>query len=334
MTKEKNSENVLTTNQHNTMIHNSVQNILVPITISSGGESTLNQALYFQKLFSTRITLLQIIPPSSGLKRWIPQGNNNSTAREAHLDLIQMVKQRFNGIVPDYIRLETRNGNNTSEILRITSKSNIDFILIPDLKNIVNTRESKELNKMVQIISESGCPIFFSNETCTIDSIREILLPIDITKKSKQLVQWTMQLASLFKAQVQIVSVLKVNIDYKKSLAYRKANLIKSWMINSGIRCDFTIYTSEVENLQEAVHRFAKTHQPDLIVAMPQQESLLLTNKAKPIIPDLLNKIRKPVFSIAPPCESIFSDLLISLKGNPGTGYINLKQQDQEIQIL
>lgn len=311
-----------------------IRNILVPVSSLSGGEATLNQALYFQKLFSSRITLLQVIPDSTGIRKLLPNSKNDHLLREAHWNLIEVVKQRCNGIVPDFIRMETRYGNNTTEILKITKEAEIDFILVPHSEHSEEEVNENEMARMSRILTKTDCPVFFAPANWMLDGVRNILLPIEITRKSKRLVQWTMQLAAHFKASVQIVSVLNVKMNYKKSLAYRKAKLIKNWMINSGIACSFEIYTSEVQNLQEAVLHFSQSHQPDLVVAMPQQESMLAKNKANAIIPTLLNQLKTPVFSIAPPCESIFTDLLVAFKSHPFPQYSALKDEDQEIRLL
>ncbi|MCK7521591.1 MAG: universal stress protein [Ignavibacteriales bacterium] len=97
------------------------------------------------------------------------------------------------------------------------------MIIIKKSKRIIGKFAAFRKNNADILIGKSFCPVLTISENFTHDGIREIVMPVDITKKTEEKVRWAIYLAKNFNARVTVISVLDINIDARKSLTYQKA---------------------------------------------------------------------------------------------------------------
>lgn len=278
---------------------NLIKKILISATCNEEGKMVLKQALFFQEIFSCTITLLYVIPQSSLLDTLFgdKQVLEVDQKREALEELNKCMAGYFNGAIPDFIKMEVVVGEMGEVILQTISEQKYDLIIMKEHKQIGNLL-SKIKRISDKIISKAVCPVMIIHEKWDKTGINEILVPIDVTKKCKSAVLWASALSKKLGARIQIVSVITTNVKIEKSLTYKRAELIKAWILNQGIDCEMTIIKSEQETMHEALLNFSEEGNADLIMILTHEEYIMSNNYLARFAKEVIHRSPKPVLSV------------------------------------
>ncbi len=230
---------------------------MVPIAINKNGKTAINQAMYFHQVFSSRITLLHIVPETHILNQIFKNKEFEIKKKRSKKKLIRYVKKFFKGTIPDYIDLKIITGELVPTILKIADNQKFDLIIIKKSKRNTGFLYNLRKHNTDRIIGSSSCPVLTIKEDWTNMGIREILLPLDIGKQIRNKVFWAIELAQKFNAKIRIVSVLKLDIDVKDSYTFRKAEALERWIRDRGIECEIKILKSKEHKMHEAVQIYS-----------------------------------------------------------------------------
>lgn len=296
------------------MVEISIDKILVPIAITREGKTALNQAVYFHQVFSSRITLLHIVPPSHIIDRIFKHKEYKLRKKRSQKKLTGFVKRNCKGTIPDYIDLKIIVGELVPTILKIADNKKYDLIIIKKSKKTNGLFYNLRKHNTDRIIGASSCPVLTIKETWTKTGIREILIPIEIGKQIRTKIFWAIELALKFKAKIRIISVLRVNIDIEESYTYRKCKILEKWIKGHDIECEISILKSKEQTMHEAVQFFSKKECPDLTIITTHQESVINENYIGRFASEIIHNCPTPVLSIMTERDNVFSVMLNLLK--------------------
>lgn len=296
------------------MIKTNINKILVPIAISKGGKIAISQALYFHQVFSSRITILHIVPAAYIISRIFKNKEYEQNKKRNQKKLTKFVKFFFKGGIPAYIDLRIIVGELVPIILKTADDQKYDLIIIKKSKKIKGVFYNLRKHNTDRIIGASPCPVLTIKETWTKIGIREILIPLDISKQFRTKIFWAIELALKFKAKIRIISVLRFNIGIEESYTYRKCKILEKWIKGHDIECDIRILKSKEHKMHEAVKFFSKKERPDLTIIMTHQESVMNENYIGRFAAEIIHNCPTPVLSIVPGHDNVFSVLLNSFK--------------------
>lgn len=292
------------------MVEINIEYILVPLQFNKGGRTALNQAMFFQKVYSSKITLLHIVPPANILRRIFRKREMEIIKKGKQKRLTRFVEKECNGTIPDYFDLKIIVGELVPTILKTAKNPQYDLIIIKKSKKTNGFFYKLRKHNTDRIIGASSCPVLTIKETWTKMGIREILLPLDIGKQIKAKVYWAIEIAKKFNAKIRIVSVLRLDIDIKDSYTFKKAETLESWIKSQGIDCDIKILKSKEHNMYEAVQFLTLKESPDLTIIMTHQESTLNENYIGKFATEIIHNSPTPVLSIVPGPDNVFSSML------------------------
>ncbi len=295
-----------------------LKRILVPISLAGDGESAFRQALFFRRRLSSRITLLHVIQPSLRLTNVIQTDLDKSLQARAMVRLVRFVKIHFKGKVPENMELRVEIGQHVSIINAIAKEEKFDLIIINKNEKRQGIADKFRKHSAERIVGESICPVLTVKHQWTNRGVRDILVPIDIVRKSRDLLEWAVFLGQMLNARIHLLTALTVKIDLERSLAYKKAYLMKEIIEKEGLECKVSIEVREVENRLEALIMGAKNQVVDLILVQGHQEMMFSDGQAERLHIEFLHKSVKPVMCLGIDIESIFSDLLGSGNTKPG----------------
>lgn len=293
-----------------------LKRILVPISLAGDGESAFRQALFFRRNLASRITLLHVIPPSLRFANVIRTDLDKGLQARAMVRLVRFVKIHFKGKVPDNMELRVEIGQHVSIINQIAKQEKYDLIIInknSKRQGIVNQFRKHSAEK---IVSESICPVLSVKHQWTNRGVRDILVPIDIFRKSRHLLEWAIFLGSILKAKIHLLTALTVKIELERSLAYKKAYLMKEIIEKEGLECKVSIEVRNRENRLEALLMGAKNKVADLILVQGHLEMMFSNEQSEQLHTEFLHKSEKPVMCLGIEMENIFTDLFKSGNSN------------------
>jgi nucleotide-binding universal stress UspA family protein len=289
---------------------NDIKKILVPVALTDEFYIALDQAMHFHKAYRTEILLLHVAHEYSFLQRVLKRERIHSLNIQVKDRLEGFIKKYFNGKKPQNIDYKIVNGPLVQSILKEASSNNCDLIIIKKAAKTKNPGGFFRTENADKIISEAVCPVLTISNDPTSDEINDILLPVDIFKKSANKVAWAISIAKQFNSTLHIICVLSIDIKPEDSLAYRKSKDIEEAIRKEGIKSDTVILKSGSKSIAQTVLEYSDKIKPDMIMIMTHQETILRDNYLGSFAGDIIHTSELPVFSVVPRKETLLDGFL------------------------
>jgi nucleotide-binding universal stress UspA family protein len=271
-----------------------MKNFIIPIDFSDDSLKGLKLALLFSQKTSTNIQLVYVqrniieLPASSA-------DNEYKTATEKFEQIIKEYSPKVGeGSKLDYI---IKKGKVWEEIAS-QAESFTESIISTSTHGASGFEEFFIGSNAFKIISISKRPVIAIRKGDVPSSISKIVMPIDITSDSRQKVDFTLEIASLFGAEIHLVGVttmhsLKVHFRLKSYLSQ-----ISKVIAGKNIKFSTQMLTGK--NPSEQLVNYANSVKADLISIVSERgnsvSDLILGNTTQ----ELLNKSDIPVMTIPP----------------------------------
>ena len=283
-----------------------IEQILIPLALTREGEIAMEQGMKFHEVFGSKLIIMNIIPRNRPLIRLTRNETPGKTLEKAHNRLEEFVRKFFNGEIPPFVNLQVRCGRLIPTIIDASKDFSSQLIIIKKSKRIIGSFAAFRRNNADKLIGQSFCPVLTISENFTHEGIREIVMPVDITKKTDDKVRWAIFLAKSFNARVTIISVLDINIETRTSLAYRKAVSIEEQLQSEKIDCDVLLITETSGYHYESFLNQVSKVNPDLIIIMTHEESLLFGEYIGAFAREVIHRAEQPVFNVVPRVGTLF----------------------------
>ena len=170
--------------------------------------------------------------------------------------------------VPVHYRIET--GRIYEKILAIAKENNARFIVMG--------RTSRASGKggfgsnAIHVVEESSCPVItFPSVDCNM-AFKNIVLPIDLTKQTREEVFNAISFGLFFDATIHLVSVIMGGISVRKSRIYKKMQGMKKMIEENGVRCTDKLFKKTHLAIHEVIMDYSKDINADALMIMTHQE--------------------------------------------------------------
>ncbi|MDA3893569.1 MAG: universal stress protein [Salinivirgaceae bacterium] len=289
-----------------------IKKILVPIAIGREGAIALKQAMVFREVYDCEIILLNVIPEGSFIQRIMRPNCLKEQIKKEERKLEKFTMNFFGGEIPKYISLKTTTGSLIPKIIITADRTKCNLIIIKKRKRKITGLSFMKNENADNLISGATCPVLTISGKHTEKGIRNILIPVDVTKRTANKIAWVKYLALKFNAKVHVVSVLDLDIAPYKSLAHRKALEIEKSINEAGLESSVVIIKSQKQLMHNVVLAHIAELKPDLVLIMTHQESILFDNYIGKFASEIIHGSASPVFSLAPRNETLMINLLDS----------------------
>lgn len=283
--------------------HAHVKRILVPVNLTADFSVPLTQAIHFRRVYRSEIILLHVVKRFSLFHKVLDPGKPGLHHRIATMKLRRLADHYFKGEIPEDVKLKVVNGDLINTILNTARIMECDLIIIKKAQRI--RKRFRKAENADRLIAEAICPVLTIMDRHTNEKIRNILIPVDIFKQTSNKIAWSRSLAKKFRAKLHIVSVLKMDINMRDSLAYKKSKKIEIAIRKEGIDVETVILKSDGRTADEMVLDYAAKLKPDMLLIMTHQESILFDNYLGTFATEIIHKSKVPVFSVVPRKENI-----------------------------
>ena len=264
--------------------------ILVPTDFSDQSLIALEQSYNIAKLFNASITLVNVIRTHGSL--WGVFGKEEKEGIEgkivSNLKMIADEVEEQQGIKVNYKILK---GKVVESVIKYSNEIKPVFMVVGTTGD-TNIRRKIIGTRALRWIKETPCPVLSIKGKHHRDGCENIILPLDLTKETKQKVELTKSLAKLFGSKIFVVSL----ITSKGVNAIGEAELlllqVKKDIIIDNIECETELLHSSKDPELMAIKLIGHAHSvdADLITIMTQQENefkqFFIGSKAKQIIFD------------------------------------------------
>lgn len=291
-----------------------MNNILVPYDFNSQASLALDQAIHLARQTGSGITLLYVneLP---GFVSSLLHDRPDSELLEKISDELDTVAAKISiksGINTD---IKVQQGRVYSTIINIANEIHARFIVMGTRSKDPSDEDRKPMvgRNTSRVIRLAPCPVITIGGNVHYDGCRSILLPLDLTRETRQKVGWAIEMARIYKAEIKIISALwsATKPDIMAKLG-KQMEQVKSSIEEAGFKCTSTILetpSGEKTAVPLMLDYAAKEGDIDLIIIMTQQESALVEFFVGPDAQEFIRNSDIPVMSVVP------KDLNIKPKG-------------------
>jgi nucleotide-binding universal stress UspA family protein len=279
---------------------NKTYQIIIPVDFGEQSLIALRQSFNMAKLTSSELTLLHVI--DNDLMNVLQSKMfTKSDLQEQHLAGVkEQLEELANQIRQESgVKVNTRimEGKIYDAIVDVSAEEDAGLIIMGTMgavglkKRILGSNASR-------VVREAVCPVITIKGKEHRFGIKHILLPLDLTKETKEKVNKAINIARMFGSVIHIVTIVESKDEFINNKLTRQMDQVSEHIVEAGIQC-----TSEFVkggDVVDEILKVAERTQSDLIMIMTQQEvgftDLFISSAAQEVI----NRSEVPVLSIRP----------------------------------
>jgi len=269
--------------------------IVIPVDFGEQSIIALGQSYNLARLSKSEITLLHVI--DDDFLKHFQENNYESQIRSDIKKRLDELADKVHNDAGVKVNTSIRTGKIYEEIVEVAKDLNAALIVMGTMgavglkKRILGSNASR-------VVRESHCPVITIKGKEHRYGIKHILLPLDLTKETKEKVDKAIELSQMFGSVIHVVSIVESEDEFLMNRLTRQMNQVVEFIDETGIKC--TSEFVEGDDVADEVIQTAKRMEADLIMIMTQQEvgfkDLFISSAAQEII----NNSEIPVLSIRP----------------------------------
>jgi nucleotide-binding universal stress UspA family protein len=269
--------------------------ILVPIDFSEQSLIALGQSYNMARLTKADITLINVIEEGFHMP-FFSKKEDKTLEKKVQKELEKLAHETSLTAGIRVFSIVTR-GKVYEQIQQTAKKLKCSFI-------IMGTNGSVGFKRFIgsnalRVIRESPCPVITIKGKKHRQGCKHILLPLDLTKETKEKVNKAIEIANLFGSTVHLVSVLTTDDEFIVNKLKRQMSQVHDYLKDNEVNC--TVEFIHGDDVPDEITGYAKKIKADLIMIMTQAEMdwtdiMFISSSAQQI----MNGTDIPVLSIRP----------------------------------
>lgn len=282
-----------------------MKKILIPVDFELESIIALEQSYNLARLLPAEIVLLYVYDPPTGIHSLFSASHDEEILKklEAELDGLASKVRDETGLTVSPI---LEKGRVYSKILETADTIQAQFIIMgqhsqPDLPGspagVMGANSSR-------VLRSTKCPVITINAKHHYDGCRNILLPLDLSRESRQKVNWGIRIAKIYGAGIKVVSGIVSDTDTAEMEKLKfMARQVQQIIEKEGIPCTAEVIENignEKSLIPSLLNYAEKQGDVDLIMIMTQQEAGLIDFFMGSVAQEFVRLSPIPVMSIVP----------------------------------
>jgi len=273
--------------------------ILVPVDFSAQSLIALEQAANLAKVFNAEIVILRVAE-TSGVSSFFSTKHMDEfmAASEIQLKEFAAEHQKKTGVKMSPV---VKKGKVYTEIVE-TAEEIKATIIVMGTNGADSGRKRFIGSNALRVVRESNIPVITIKGQHHRKGCQNIILPLDLTKETKEKVNTAIEFARRFGSTIRVVSVLFTSDEFIVNRLTRQLDQVKKFIEKSALECSAEIIksTKGSETLAEVIIDYANKSKGDLIIIMTQQETEYTSYFIGSAAQEVINNSDIPVLSIIP----------------------------------
>lgn len=274
--------------------------ILIPFDFSEQSTIALDQSYNIAKMANAEIHLIHVIIDNNvlwGLFSKREQDDLEIKLKEKLDGYCNLIEQKAGVKVIPIVE----KGKLVETILDAAERLNVKFLIIGTSGN----QESKFKivgSNSLRIIRESKCPVITIKGKHHREGCHNIVLPLDLTKETREKVSYTSYFARYFGSKVHCVTMNSTSDTYIMNRLKTQLQQVSDHIKSQGIECtqNFLNTGSGNTNMCNALIEFSHKVEADLLIIMTQQETEVIKYFVGSLAKEIIHNSDIPVMSIVP----------------------------------
>ena len=258
----------------------STLSILIPLLSPEQTMIALGQSYNLARLTNSKIVLLGV------------ETSDFPNVKKEIQELAKIAIQKSGQPVETLIR----EGNVYDEINKVADVMNPIFIVVGLTSKL---GLSKIMSKNVfNMVRESKHPVITIGGKVHRAGCKTILLPVDLSKETREKVTKAVELAKLFHSDIRVISILTQTDEDTENKLISYSNQVWKFIKEKGIRC--TIKTLRGKDIPKMVLDYGREVDADLILIMSKAELSLKELFIGTVAQRIISESEIPVLSFRP----------------------------------
>jgi nucleotide-binding universal stress UspA family protein len=273
--------------------------IVVPLDFHEQSIIALEQTRGIAKFLKAEIIILYVIESTDLISSMFRNEKEYKKIQEEVKkkleELARDTSEKFQ--VPVSVRIEK--GKVYEQILRVADEVKARFIIMG--KNDVDEGYMKFIgSNTLHVISNADCPVITIKGKEHKLGVKNIVLPLDLTKKTREKVFSAISFGMHFKSAIWMVSVLTGGVSLTRSRIYAKMKRAKKMIEENGVPCNIKLFKkTEIPNY-DVILKYSLDIDADLIMIMTHQESDFTEHYIGRFAREIINRSEIPVMTMIP----------------------------------
>jgi nucleotide-binding universal stress UspA family protein len=194
-------------------------------------------------------------------------------------------------------------------VAKIAEEMNAAFVIMGTLGE--STLRKKFIgSNAVRVINEAPCPVITIKGKEHREGCKTIVLPLDLSKETKEKVDKCIEIAKFFNSEVKVVTVVNTKDEFLLNKLERQMKQVVDFIQEAKIKCSSNFL--EDSGIAERIIEFAEGVKADLIMIMTQQELVWTEYFIGTESQKIINQSEIPVCSIRPVIRKDTMEYVIS----------------------
>ncbi len=269
--------------------------ILVPIDFSDQSISGLRQAIALSKAGNIKIIALHVVREHSAPWNLFSYEEKSLYLEKIH-EKLRMLGQ-LEGAEPENFSTVIESGKLCDTILAIAVEVNADCIVMGT--SAANNIKKKIIgSNALRVVTESTIPVITVKVDCETDDFGEIILPLDLSKETREKVPLAVRMANMLGSAIHIVSFVSTTDQQILSYLNRQAETVERFIEERGVGCRFSLINIEKSRKETIIDFYQKNEGLTIITTHmhPELIDIFIGSFASEVI----HHSTGPVMSIAP----------------------------------
>jgi len=219
--------------------------IVIPVDFGEQSMIALGQSYNLAKLTRSEITLINVIDEDF----FKPFQDVVSARNDYEGHLKGDIDKRLNDLAKKVhdetgikVNTMTRTGKIYDEIVTAAEDLKANLIVMGTM-GVVGLKKRIMGSNASRVVRESTCPVITIKGKIHRFGIRHILLPLDLTKETKEKVDKAIEIALLYGSIIHVVTIVSSDDEFLMNKLTRQMNQVIEFIDKAGIKC-----TSEFVN--------------------------------------------------------------------------------------
>jgi len=275
--------------------------ILIPVDFSDQSLIALGQSYNLAKKYKAELTLLYVIEDNGFVSKFFSKQQDEDIKKQIEENLTKLAAdvEKKTGL---QVETMVARGSVYEKVVEVADMISALFVIM-GTNGATNIRKKFIGSNTLRVVREANVPVITIHGQHHRDGCKNIVLPLDLTKETREKVNFTIELAKLGDGSaVRIVSVLFSTDEFVVNRLTRQLQQVKTFIEKQGVDCTAEIIkgVKKEETLAAAIISYAHKVEGDLIVIMTQQEQDFTLRFIGSSAQEIINTSDIPVVSIIP----------------------------------
>lgn len=271
--------------------------MLVPVDYSDKSVFGLKYAVKLNKVLNGKITFLNVI------KGVDPIWSEFFTDVEREI-LLKKLRDHLRGFVLKNANISESQfdcliakGKLCDTIMQTAESLNVNAIIM-GTSHADNIKKKIIGTNALRVVSEAKCPVITIKGEPSLADIKRLILPLDISKETREKVVDTVDIAKKLDAEVFVVSAYTFEDELIYTKLRQQQEQVVKYITERGIKCSGSLFRTD--NQVDGVLDFIKAKKGDMVIITTHQQLEIVTSFVGSFAKSIISKSEIPVMSIVP----------------------------------